>query len=51
MSHFPDPLLAAVAAVDLVKVYGTGETAVRALNGVTIGFATAAFTAIMGPSG
>jgi putative ABC transport system ATP-binding protein len=43
--------LAAVAAVDLVKVYGTGDTAVRALDGVTVGFDRARFTAIMGPSG
>ncbi|MFI5935317.1 ABC transporter ATP-binding protein [Actinoplanes sp. NPDC051494] len=41
----------AVAAVDLVKVYGSGDTAVRALDGVTVGFARAHFTAIMGPSG
>nr|WP_067509798.1 ABC transporter ATP-binding protein [Actinoplanes sp. TFC3] len=41
----------AVAAVDLVKVYGSGDTAVRALDGVTVGFARAQFTAIMGPSG
>jgi putative ABC transport system ATP-binding protein len=46
----PDTM-AAVAAVDLVKVYGSGDTAVRALDGVTVGFARAAFTAIMGPSG
>jgi putative ABC transport system ATP-binding protein len=46
-----DQQAAAVAAVDLVKVYGTGDTAVRALDGVTVGFARAAFTAIMGPSG
>ncbi|MEU4426962.1 ABC transporter ATP-binding protein [Actinoplanes sp. NPDC024001] len=43
--------LAAVAAVDLVKVYGTGDTAVRALDGVTVGFDRGRFTAIMGPSG
>jgi len=47
----PDAGLAAVAAVDLVKVYGSGDTAVRALDGVTVGFGRAAFTAIMGPSG
>jgi putative ABC transport system ATP-binding protein len=47
----PDQHMAAVAAVDLVKVYGSGDTAVRALDGVTVGFARAAFTAIMGPSG
>ncbi len=41
----------AVAAVDLVKVYGQGDTAVRALDGVTVGFGRARFTAIMGPSG
>ena len=46
-----DNSLAAVAAVDLVKVYGSGDTAVRALDGVTVGFDRAAFTAIMGPSG
>ena len=43
--------MAAVAAEDLVKVYGSGDTAVRALDGVTVGFARAQFTAIMGPSG
>jgi putative ABC transport system ATP-binding protein len=43
--------MAAVAAVDLVKVYGHGDTAVRALDGVTVGFGRAQFTAIMGPSG
>jgi putative ABC transport system ATP-binding protein len=46
----PDTM-AAVAAVDLIKVYGSGDTAVRALDGVTVSFARAAFTAIMGPSG
>jgi len=47
----PDDGMTAVAAVDLVKVYGSGDTAVRALDGVTVGFARAQFTAIMGPSG
>jgi putative ABC transport system ATP-binding protein len=42
---------AAVGAEDLVKVYGQGDTGVRALDGVTVGFARARFTAIMGPSG
>jgi putative ABC transport system ATP-binding protein len=37
--------------VNAVKVYGRGETAVRALNGVSVDFAGASFTAIMGPSG
>src|SRR6266571_3514929 len=42
---------AAAAAVELVKVYGSGDTAVYALGGVTVEFAAARFTAIMGPSG
>ncbi|WP_405586205.1 ABC transporter ATP-binding protein [Streptomyces sp. NBC_01092] len=39
------------AAVDLVKVYRQGQAEVRALDGVTVGFARARFTAIAGPSG
>jgi putative ABC transport system ATP-binding protein len=42
---------AAVSAEGLVKVYGSGATAVRALDGVDVAFAAQAFTAIMGPSG
>ena len=42
---------AAAAAVDLVKIYGAGATAVRALDGVSVDFAAGRFTAIMGPSG
>jgi putative ABC transport system ATP-binding protein len=34
-----------------VKAYGSGETAVRALDGVTVGIPAGSFTAIMGPSG
>jgi putative ABC transport system ATP-binding protein len=45
------PAHAAVAATDLVKVYGSGDTAVYALAGVTVAFAAGEFTAIMGPSG
>jgi putative ABC transport system ATP-binding protein len=41
----------AARAVDATKVYGSGETAVRALDGVTVGFGRARFTGIMGPSG
>ena len=41
----------AVAARQLVKVYGRGDTAVHALAGVSVDFAAGAFTAIMGPSG
>jgi putative ABC transport system ATP-binding protein len=42
---------AAVAAAGLVKVYGAGPTAVRALDDVSVEFEAARFTAIMGPSG
>jgi putative ABC transport system ATP-binding protein len=41
----------AAAASDLVKVYGTGDAAVRALDGVTVDFPAGRFTAVMGPSG
>lgn len=41
----------AVRAVALTKIYGRGEVAVRALDGVDISFAAGKFTAIMGPSG
>jgi putative ABC transport system ATP-binding protein len=34
-----------------VKIYGSGDTAVRALDGVSVSFPPAHFTAIMGPSG
>ena len=39
------------AARDLVKVYGKGEAAVRALDGIDVDFARGELTAIMGPSG
>ena len=42
---------AAAQTVDAVKVYGKGQTEVRALDGVTVEFAAGRFTAIMGPSG
>ncbi len=41
----------AASALDLMKVYGEGNTKVVALGGVTIGFEMGEFTAIMGPSG
>ena len=40
-----------VSAADVTRVYGTGEAAVRALDGVTVDFPKGRFTAIMGPSG
>ncbi len=45
------PSIAAAAADDAVKVYGKGESEVRALDGVTVQFARGVYTAIMGPSG
>ena len=41
----------AARAYDAFKVFGVGETEVRALDGVTVGFEAGRFTAIMGPSG
>ncbi|GAA3462053.1 ABC transporter ATP-binding protein [Saccharothrix longispora] len=41
----------AAEAANLVKVYGKGDTAVRALDGVSVAFEAGRFTAIMGPSG
>ncbi|WP_405995113.1 ABC transporter ATP-binding protein [Streptomyces sp. NBC_00986] len=41
----------AARVADAVKVYGVGDTAVRALDGVSVDFPAGRFTAIMGPSG
>jgi putative ABC transport system ATP-binding protein len=41
----------AARAVDAVKVYGSGPTMVRALDGISVEFEAGRFTAIMGPSG
>ncbi|WP_067865465.1 ABC transporter ATP-binding protein [Nocardia shimofusensis] len=38
-------------AIDVTKVYGSADTQVRALDGITVEFAKGEFTAIMGPSG
>jgi putative ABC transport system ATP-binding protein len=43
--------LAAVGLEHASKVYGSGDTAVRALDDVTVGFPDGRLTAIMGPSG
>jgi putative ABC transport system ATP-binding protein len=45
------PPSVALETTDLVKTYGSGGTAVRALDGVTATFGVGEFTAIMGPSG
>src|SRR5579859_3296654 len=41
----------AARTVDAYKIYGKGPTEVRALDGVTVEFASEMYTAIMGPSG
>ncbi|HZC71889.1 MAG TPA: ABC transporter ATP-binding protein [Jatrophihabitans sp.] len=45
------PSVSAARAVDLVKSYGSGPTAVRALDHVDVELRRGEFTAIMGPSG
>lgn len=42
---------AVATATNLVKVYGSGEAAVTALDGVSVEFERGRLTAIMGPSG
>ena len=42
---------AAAGAVDALKVYGSGDASVTALNHVSVTFTPGHFTAIMGPSG
>jgi putative ABC transport system ATP-binding protein len=42
---------AALAISGLVRTYGSGDTAVRALDAVSVTFDAGRFTAIMGPSG
>jgi len=56
MSHVAPPAqpadqTPAATARDLVKVYGHGESEVRALDGVSLDVHRGEFTAIMGPSG
>jgi putative ABC transport system ATP-binding protein len=41
----------AARAVDLHKTYGSGDSEVRALDGVTLDLYAGQFTAVMGPSG
>jgi putative ABC transport system ATP-binding protein len=42
---------AAAGSIEAVKLYGEGDTEIRALDGVTVSFERSRFTAIMGPSG
>jgi putative ABC transport system ATP-binding protein len=45
------PSTSAARAWQATKVYGQGDTEVRALDNVTVDFLTGQYTAIMGPSG
>jgi putative ABC transport system ATP-binding protein len=47
----PAAVTTAVRAEEVTKIYGSGEAAVRALDNITVEFAAARYTAIMGPSG
>jgi putative ABC transport system ATP-binding protein len=48
----PQPVVGAAAqTINATKVYGQGDTSVRALDGITVSFEHQRFTAIMGPSG
>ena len=51
MSTTTDDADVAASAESLVKVYGRGDTAVVALDGVSVRFRRGVYTAIMGPSG
>ena len=50
MTDTPTTTVAA-CAVGASKIYGSGDTEVRALDGVDVAFHAGEFTAIMGPSG
>ena len=51
MTDAPAPTTVAAHAVGATKIYGSGDTEVRALDGVDVTFPKGEFTAIMGPSG
>ena len=51
MTTAPPQTTTAVRAVDVVKAYGKGETAVTALAGVSFDVPRGQFAAVMGPSG
>ena len=57
MTSLPPPSISAANlsqaahAVGATKIYGTGDSEVRALDGVDVFFERGKFTAIMGPSG
>jgi putative ABC transport system ATP-binding protein len=48
---FPPTMVVAARAVKASKIYGTGDTAVHALDEISVEFPRSEYTAIMGPSG
>ncbi|MFF7275497.1 ABC transporter ATP-binding protein [Streptomyces griseorubiginosus] len=49
--HDPGPAAEALRLVKVRKTYGTGDSAVTALDGITLSLGRGTFTAVMGPSG
>ncbi len=47
----PPTTTVAARAVNASKIYGSGDTEVRALDGINVDFAKGQYSAIMGPSG
>ena len=47
----PHPVGVASRVKDAVRIYGSGHSEVRALDGITVAFDAGRFSAIMGPSG
>ena len=47
----PPTMTVAAKAISASKIYGSGETAVHALDSIDVEFGRAQYTAIMGPSG
>ncbi|GAB2886603.1 hypothetical protein GCM10027074_63800 [Streptomyces deserti] len=50
-THDTGPAAEALRLVKVSKTYGTADSAVTALDGVTLGLGRGTFTAVMGPSG
>ncbi|AWW42308.1 ABC transporter ATP-binding protein [Streptomyces cadmiisoli] len=50
-SHPSEPAAQALRMVKVTRTHGSGDGAVTALDGVTLGLARGTFTAVMGPSG
>ena len=50
ISESTHPITIAASAVAVSKIYGKGDTEVRALDDVDVDFVKGHFTAIMGPS-